>query len=153
MLIIDESQDYLLNELRAFKYLCKSWHQTKKHPTHLWLLGDLNQRIMPVDFDWGALQLVPVTKPDWKCFRNTSHILRFSNLFLSPVQENSHHNRTKSPQKPADPDKAYEEGESVKLLVYKSQSEAESFLDRLSQSLGAQTQEIEKSRSLTYNGT
>lgn len=149
VLIVDESQDYLLSELKAFKTLCKRWHQAG-YPTHLWLLGDLNQRIMPVDFDWGALELVRSEDPGWKCFRNSRQVLKFSNLFLAPVLEKSHKYATRFPYQPADPDKSYETGERVKLISYPSQDAAESFLERLSQSLGAKTRETEKNRSLMY---
>lgn len=95
ILIVDEAQDYLLSELNALKAFCQRWHQLG-HPTHLWLLGDLNQRIMPVDFDWGALQLVKSEEPGWKCFRNSGHILSFSNLFLTPVQRLASEGSTRS---------------------------------------------------------
>lgn len=149
VLIIDESQDYLLGELNAIKALCRSWHQAQ-HLTHLWLLGDLNQRIMPVDFDWGALKLVRPEEPGWKCLRNSSNILKFSNLFLTPVREISQKNKTRSPYQPTDPDKSYEIGERVKLLTYPSLADAETFLEQLSQSLGSKLKEVEKSHSLTY---
>ena len=149
VLIVDESQDYLVSELNAIKALCLSWHRSH-HLTHLWLLGDLNQRIMPVDFDWGALELVSAEEPNWKCFRNSSNVLKFSNLFLAPVRELARQHKTRSPYRPTDPDCSYEAGERVKLLIYPSLSDAESFLERLSEDLGSKLGEVEKSRSLIY---
>lgn len=147
IIIIDEAQDYLTSEIEALKQLCKSLHRDS-HPTYLWLLGDLNQRIMPVDFDWGALGLVKNEVVDWKCFRNSKHILQFSNLLLSPVTEASHRQSVRLPQQPADPDRASEIGEPVKLIVYPDQATAESFLGKLSQSIGISHDEIQEGRSL-----
>jgi mRNA-degrading endonuclease RelE of RelBE toxin-antitoxin system len=149
ILIVDEAQDYLIGELNVLKNFCRKLHQSG-HPTHLWLLGDLNQRIMPVDFEWGALELVRTQDPGWKCFRNSSHILRFSNLFLTPVQENARKGRVRFPYKPGDPEKSYEIGERVKLISYPSESDAEDLLKKLAQSIGSRTREIEKGRSLIY---
>lgn len=147
IIIVDEAQDYLTSETEALKQLCKNLHRDD-HPTHLWLLGDLNQRIMPVDFDWGALELVKNEVVDWECFRNSKHILEFSNLLLSPVIDASRRHGARLPYKPADPDKAYETGESVKLVVYPDQATAESFLEKLSQSIGNSRNEIQEDRSL-----
>ena len=149
ILIIDEAQDYLLNELKAIKTLCRSWHQSG-HRTHLWLLGDLNQRIMPVDFDWGALELVRTQDPKWKCFRNSSNVLKFSNRFLEPVQQRTHEYGTRFLYQPADPEISYEDGDCVKLISYPSLSDTEDFLDKLDQSLGTITGEINKSCSLIH---
>jgi hypothetical protein len=149
ILIIDESQDYLLDELKAIITLCRTWHRAG-HATHLWLLGDLNQRIMPVDFDWGALHLVPSEEPEWPCFRNSSHILKFSNLFLHPVQKKSQEMGVHFPPPPTDPSRSYELGEPVKLIRYSSKAKAEQFLDQLVESMGSRSHEIEKNRSLIY---
>lgn len=147
IIIVDEAQDYLTSEIEALKQLCTALHRDS-HPTHLWLLGDLNQRIMPVDFNWGALELVESEVVDWKCFRNSKHILQFSNLLLSPVREASHSQKARLPYQPADPDKAYEVGEPVKLVVYPDQATAETFLESLSQSIGISHDEIKEDRSL-----
>lgn len=147
--IIDESQDYLLSELEAIKKLCRGWQEAGQ-PTYLWLLGDLNQRIMPVDFDWGALELVNVQEPDWKCFRNSKRILEFSNLFLAPASENARQNKARCPYQPTEADYAYKTGEKVKLIKYPSPLEAEVFLEKLCQSLGRKIKAIEASKSLIY---
>lgn len=151
ILIFDESQDYLLSELEVVKTVCKKWHRAN-HPTQLWLLGDLNQRIIPVDFDWGALQLSGYKETDWQCFRNSRNILRFSNLFLDPVEQIARTNNTRLPCLRANPDKSYEEGDRVKLICYPSRFEAENFLDRLVDSLGIKSKQndIDKSQSLLY---
>ncbi len=149
IIIVDEAQDYLTSEIEALKQLCKRLHSAS-HPTHLWLLGDLNQRIMPVDFDWGMLGLVKSEITDWQCFRNSKHILQFSNLLLSPVIEASHRQSARLPQQPADPDKAYEDGEPVRLVVYSDQASAEGFLSKLSQSIGVGPNTIQESRSLFH---
>jgi hypothetical protein len=148
--IIDESQDYLLSEIEIFKTICRKLHKSG-HLTQLWLLGDLNQRIIPVDFDWGALQLSGYEETDWKCFRNSKNILKFSNLFLDPVVKNARVHGTRYPCNTSDPEKSYEEGERVKLICYPSISDAEVFLDRLSNWLVKDKQnDIEKSQSLIY---
>ncbi|MBE9186551.1 hypothetical protein IQ270_18125 [Microcoleus sp. LEGE 07076] len=56
ILIVDEAQDFLLAQLKALIAVREAW-ENQRHSTYLWLLGDLNQRIQPVDFDWGQLQL------------------------------------------------------------------------------------------------
>jgi mRNA-degrading endonuclease RelE of RelBE toxin-antitoxin system len=149
--IIDESQDYLLSELEIFKTICRKLHKPS-HPAQLWLLGDLNQRIIPVDFEWGALELSRCEETNWQCFRNSRNILRFSNLFLEPATANARTNKTRLPCRQSDPDKSYEEGDRVKLICYPSISDAENFLDLLASSLGVKSKQnqVDKSNSLLY---
>lgn len=149
IIIIDEAQDYLLSELNLIIKLCRAWHQPQ-NPTYLWLLGDLNQRITPVDFNWSALELVKAEVLDWKCFRNSSHILRFSNLFLEPVKQYTHDNKTRYSYAPSDPEKSYEIGDPVKLICCSSAGEAETLLHRFIESTEAFSEGVEKSRSLIY---
>ncbi len=52
LVIVDEAQDLMLCELQALIAACKEWNR-QLNSTHLWLLGDLNQRIQPTDFSWG----------------------------------------------------------------------------------------------------
>ncbi len=148
--IIDEAQDYLLSEIEAIKSLCRHIHQDSHLMTHLWLLGDLNQRITPVDFSWRALQLGKPNQLPEKSLRNSGRILAFSNLLLSPVAEASRDYDSRHQQKPADPNNADEVGEPVKLLVYPGQLETEDFLKQLSQSIGINHKTISKDRSLIH---
>jgi len=149
IVVVDEAQDYLTSEIEALKQLCKRLH-SPDHPAHLWLLGDLNQRIMPVDFDWGVLELVERKVIKWKCFRNSKHILQFSNLLLSPVKAASHQQGARRPHAPAHPNRAYEEGERVRLIIYPDGAAAEGFLSQLSQSIGIGNSDIQESRSLIH---
>ncbi|MBW4573853.1 MAG: hypothetical protein KME08_01060 [Aphanothece sp. CMT-3BRIN-NPC111] len=134
ILIIDEAQDYLLDELLAVINLCKKWHK-QNHPTYLWLLGDLNQRVQPVDFNWGHLELKQTTELVYN-YRNSQRILEFANQFLDFArQENlklgGRHNELPEPAKP---ENSLEEGELVRLLECSSLDMALEFLRQLAQS-------------------
>lgn len=146
---MDEAQDYLLKELESLKIICKKLHQAGM-PTYLWLLGDLNQRIIPVNFNWGALHLRNVENPNWKCFRNSQKILEFSNLFLEPVKQKIHDDDARLPYEAANPEQAYEEGDLVKVIIYPSISEAEDFLHQLTAFIGKKDQEIDQNYSLIH---
>jgi len=128
ILIVDESQDFLLAQLKALIAVRKAW-EIQKHSTYLWLLGDLNQRIQPVDFDWGQLQLGRPIELKYN-YRNSRHILKFANQFLEFANQNPRYGGRHLP-KPSDPKYAVEEGEQVRLLEYSSSELALEFLESL----------------------
>ncbi|PSB17951.1 hypothetical protein C7B76_08885 [filamentous cyanobacterium CCP2] len=132
-IFVDEAQDYLLSELKTLFHLGRTWNIS--HPVQLWLFGDLNQRIQPVNFTWGNLELeeVEVLEPRWQNFRNSKRILEFANLFLQLKARLSYASGTKWSAIPGDPELAYEEGDSVRLIVYNSKQEAYYFLEQLQQ--------------------
>jgi hypothetical protein len=80
LLIADESQDLLLDEIAALGALWKRWRQDGSE-VHLWLLGDLNQRISPTNFSWTEarrrLDVPELEKATLDTnYRNTAEILR-----------------------------------------------------------------------------
>ncbi|PSB51372.1 hypothetical protein C7B67_11120 [filamentous cyanobacterium Phorm 6] len=125
ILIVDEAQDFLLAQLKALIAVREAW-ENQRPSTYLWLLGDLNQRIQPVDFDWGQLQLGSRIELKYN-YRNSRHILKFANQFLEFANNARHHGRH-FPE-PSDPKYAVEEGEQVRLLEYSSSELALEFLD------------------------
>jgi len=150
IIIIDEAQDYLVRELRdGVKKLCQRWHRDN-HLTYLWLLGDINQRINPIDFGWGDLQLTEAIDPGWRCFRNSRNILKFSNYFLEQAREIARINQTRIPPKPPDPSRAFKDREKVRLLRYPSESAAERFLEHLDDRMNSREIEIDSDRSILY---
>lgn len=127
ILIVDEAQDFLLAQLKALIAVRKAW-ENQRYSTYLWLLGDLNQRIQPVDFDWGQLQLGRRIELKYN-YRNSRHILKFANQFLKFAnQENARYDGRHFPE-PSDPEYAVEEGEQVRLLECSSSELALEFLD------------------------
>jgi mRNA-degrading endonuclease RelE of RelBE toxin-antitoxin system len=130
ILIIDEAQDFFLSELQAIISICKSW-AAQGHQTYLWLLGDLNQRIHPTDFTWGQLQIKHSIEL-LKNYRNSRQILEFANQFWLVAKEITAKNKCKELPFPANPDNAFEIGDSVRLLEYASKAEALKFLEQLS---------------------
>jgi mRNA-degrading endonuclease RelE of RelBE toxin-antitoxin system len=126
ILIVDEAQDFLLAQLKALIAVREAW-ENQGYSTYLWLLGDLNQRIQPVDFDWGQLHLGRTIELRYN-YRNSRHILKFANQFLDFArgQINIHHGRHLP--EPDDPECAVEEGEQVRLLEYPSSELALKFL-------------------------
>jgi len=126
ILIVDESQDFLLAKLKALIAVREAW-EIQKHSTYLWLLGDLNQRIQPGDFRWEQLELGRPIELKYN-YRNSRHILKFANQFLEFAnQENARYNGRHFP-KPSDPEYAVEVGEQVRLLEYSSSELALKFL-------------------------
>ncbi|BAZ42639.1 hypothetical protein NIES4101_86080 [Calothrix sp. NIES-4101] len=129
LLIIDEAQDYLLSELQAIISVCKAWSE-QGHKTYLWLLGDLNQRIQTTDFNWGQLQIKHSIELV-RNYRNSQQILEFANQFWHVAQSITAKNKCKELPLPANPQYAFENGESVKLLELDSQASAMLFLEKL----------------------
>ncbi|MEG4443341.1 hypothetical protein QUB47_11760 [Microcoleus sp. AT9_B5] len=113
ILIVDEAQDFLLAQLKAIIAVREAW-ENQRYSTYLWLLGDLNQRIQPVDFDWGQLQLGRRIELKYN-YRNSRHILKFANQFLDFANQGRH---SRHFPEPSDPEYAVEEGEQVRLLEY-----------------------------------
>lgn len=124
ILIVDEAQDFLLAQLKAIIAVREAW-ENQRDSTYLWLLGDLNQRIQPVDFDWGQLHLGRTIELKYN-YRNSRHILKFANQFLDFANQGRHGRRF---PEPSDPEYAVEEGEQVRLLEYPSSELALEFLD------------------------
>lgn len=134
LLIVDEAQDYLLSELQAIISVCKSW-AAQGHQTFLWLLGDLNQRIQPTDFTWGQLH-IRNTIELLRNYRNSRQILEFANQFWQLAQQITSQHKCKELPTPANPIHAFENGETVRLLVCDSQRDAFKFLEKLAGECG-----------------
>ncbi len=132
LIIIDEAQDYLLAELKAVIAMCKSWQARNLHRVYLWLLGDLNQRIQPIDFEWGQLELVKPIQPFRYNYRNSGQILKFANPFLMAAQHHAQGKR-KITAEIANPDHSLEAGEPVRLIICESQMDIMNFFERLIQ--------------------
>ncbi len=146
ILIVDEAQDYLLAELQALMSVCDNW-TSQRHPTHLWLLGDLNQRIQPTDFDWRQLGIEDEQLEIRRNYRNSQRILEFANQSITIALKEAKRLRGRHPIPPADPEDAFEVGESVRLLVYDSIQDADNFLQQLAQA----SQEQETQRYLLHS--
>jgi mRNA-degrading endonuclease RelE of RelBE toxin-antitoxin system len=131
LVIVDEAQDFMLCELQALIAVCQAWEE-RGHPTYLLLLGDLNQRIQPTDFDWGQLHLRKPIKLG-RNYRNSYHILEFANQFWKLAQDINRNFHGKHLPKPAKLEEAFEVGDAVRLLVCDSQQDALQFLQKLSQ--------------------
>lgn len=134
ILIVDEAQDYLLAELQALMSVCDTWTE-QGDLTHLWLLGDLNQRIQPTDFDWGQLHLNNEQRLEIRRnYRNSQRILEFANQFIErAAQEEAGRLNTRHPEPVVNSEDAFEVGDSVRLLEYNSSEEANQFLEKLGQ--------------------
>jgi mRNA-degrading endonuclease RelE of RelBE toxin-antitoxin system len=145
LVIVDESQDFMLSELQALIAVCESWAK-RKHPTYLWLLGDLNQRIQPTDFDWGQLQLGDAITLN-RNYRNSRHILEFANQFWDVAQNITKDVNGKYLPQPTKPENAFEVGEPVRWLECESEAEALEFLARLDRESGQE----ENRRYLLHN--
>ena len=126
--IIDEVQDYLIAELDVIVQMLNRWKSDYNHESLLCLLGDMNQRIYPGDFDWGHLQLTSNKSLKYN-YRNTKKIIEFANIFHKFAQK-SVHGRRSLPQ-PCDSSKAFEEGEPVRILEINSHQDGLAFLRKL----------------------
>ncbi|MDJ0732722.1 MAG: hypothetical protein QNJ47_01335 [Nostocaceae cyanobacterium] len=146
ILIIDEAQDYLLSELQALITICQEW-SLNHHPTYLWLLGDLNQRIEPTNFFWTGLDINQRPIELKINYRNSYHILKFANNFLQIAQKITSELKGKTLPQPPNPEDAFEIGEPVRLLKFSTQQEANNFLHELAN----QAEDTENQRYLLRN--
>ncbi len=126
-LVMDEAQDYLLAEIKGLAQMFRRWRQ--QHPVTFCLLGDLNQRVRPVNFDWGQLELGRRATLRFN-YRNTREILRFANLFydLAAQCNRRHDGRSRHLPPPCDPESAFQRGDPVRLLEVRGPAEAADFL-------------------------
>ncbi|MGB3642040.1 MAG: DEAD/DEAH box helicase family protein [Rivularia sp. (in: cyanobacteria)] len=144
LVIVDEAQDFMLCELQALIATCKEWNR-QSNLTHLWLLGDLNQRIQPTDFNWGKLHLRETISLK-RNYRNSRYILEFANQFRHLAQEiNSELNAQHLPAA-ANPEDAFEVGEKVRVLKCDSTDDALIFL----QQFARQDVSVENKRYLLH---
>ncbi|AIE76121.1 hypothetical protein [Synechocystis sp. PCC 6714] len=149
-IIIDEAQDYLVEEIEIIKHLCHHWQTEAKHPVNLWLLGDINQRIAPVDFTWGGLHLNKTRELKWDNYRTTESILTLANRFQARANASKPEGAKWLP-KPTDPKFCFEKpGDTVKLLVYPDLTTAETFLDPLVAAISQQISEWQEKHSLQW---
>lgn len=142
--IFDEAQDYLLHELQLIVEMLKRWKRDG-HPTVICLLGDMNQRIYPVNFDWSHLGLNRPYTLKYN-YRNTEKILEFANIFHGFARQINRGNRHLP--EPSSPSDAFEKGEPVKLLECASKEEAWHFLEQLSQTIRSSTDKHDRGRYL-----
>lgn len=150
LFIIDEAQDYWLEEIQQIKTVCQDW-QSKEHPTCLWLLGDLNQRISPVDFDWGALQLNKVQSVNWPNYRTTEVILTFANQFQAKANHLVRCGRGRWLPQPTSPSQCFERpGDPIKVLIYPDLTAAEDFLRPLVNRVVDQMSDWQEKHSLQW---
>jgi DNA helicase IV len=128
--IIDEAQDYLCKEIKLIHQILTNWTTQHGHPTLLWLLGDINQRIQPVDFEWSDLHLAQTFSLKYN-YRNTANILRFASIFHQLAEKVNHEVNGALRHLPpiSDPESAFEEGDKVKILIGNPQE----LLSRISQ--------------------
>lgn len=132
LFIFDEAQDYFLIELKFIIEMLNRWKKECNHSTILFLLGDMNQRIQPVDFNWGHLELNETHTLQYN-YRNTKKILEFANIFHN-LAKKINHGFKKLPE-PCSSNNAFEEGESIKLLQCASKDEAFQFLKELNKKI------------------
>ncbi|MEM7555491.1 MAG: hypothetical protein AAF378_15605 [Cyanobacteria bacterium P01_A01_bin.84] len=129
IVIVDEAQDLMLCELQALIAVCKSWIE-QGHQTYLWLLGDLNQRISPTNFTWNQLKVRNIIELK-RNYRNSQQILVFANQFCELAQKINSSVGAKKLPPPAQPEDAFEVGESVGLLKCADKAEALKLLKEL----------------------
>ncbi|MFM7560254.1 MAG: hypothetical protein ACKO5O_09410, partial [Cylindrospermopsis raciborskii] len=111
LFIFDEAQDYLLRELDDVIQMLTRW-RNQFLPPIIWLLGDLNQRIKPVDFDWGSLHLNQRIHLKYN-YRNTQKILEFAGI-LHNFAKRANAGGKHLPH-PSNPEDAFEIGENVAI--------------------------------------
>lgn len=129
LFIFDEAQDYLIDEIKAIVKMLERWQKCNNHASILFLLGDMNQRITPIDFNWGHLELNRRHSLKYN-YRNTKYILKFANSFHLFAQRASSGGK-KLPEV-SQPEDAFEQGEPVRILECTSQEEALKILNDLS---------------------
>lgn len=130
LFIIDEAQDYLIFELKCIINMLK--RVSAYRYVVLLLLGDINQRVIPVDFDWGALHLCKTLSLQYN-HRNTKRILEFAKALHAFADRQVRRNNDRHLPPPADPDSAVEEGEKVRVLEVHSLADCHQFLAQVSQ--------------------
>lgn len=144
LVIIDEAQDFMLCELQALIATCKEWNR-QSNLTHLWLLGDLNQRIQPTDFNWGKLHLKETISLK-RNYRNSRYILEFANQFWKLAKDINNEINAKHLPPAAKPEDAFEVGEKVRILKCDSTDDALNFL----QQFACQDVSVENKRYLLH---
>ena len=144
LVIVDEAQDFMLCELQALIATCKEWNR-QSNLTHLWLLGDLNQRIQPTDFNWGKLHLRETISLK-RNYRNSRYILEFANQFRHLAQEINSKLNAKHLPAAANPEDAFEVGEKVRILKCDSTDDALIFLQKFAR----QDASVENKRYLLH---
>lgn len=148
VIIVDEAQDYLLEEIEAIKALCRYWQNDYYPNTTLWLLGDLNQRISPVNFDWGTLHLSQLQEVNWPNYRTTQRILSVANRLKQKADQAC---VGKWLPYATSPEQCFEKpGDLVKVLVYPDLASAETFLAPLKDKIVAQMSSWERQHSLQW---
>lgn len=134
LFIFDEAQDYFLSELKFIIEMLNRWKKECDHSTILFLLGDMNQRIQPVDFNWGHLELNKRHTLQYN-YRNTEKILEFANIFHNLAKTINQSFCLRDLPNPCSPSDAFEKGEPIKLLICSSKDEAFQFLEQLNQKI------------------
>ncbi len=133
LIIVDEAQDLMLCELQALLTTCKVWSkENPENQIHLWLLGDLNQRIVPTDFDWGQLNLGQTTTLK-RNYRNSRYIIEFANKFWHLAEVINKKLKGRRLPQPVNQEDAFEVGEKVRLLKCANRNNALNFLRTLAQ--------------------
>jgi len=131
LVIIDEAQDFMLCELQALLSSYKAWKKNNPdNQIYIWFLGDLNQRIVPTDFDWGQLQLGNTISLE-KNYRNSRYIIEFANQFWYLAENINKKFQGKHLPSPVKPEDAFEVGEKVRVLKCDSRDDALIFLQQL----------------------
>jgi hypothetical protein len=133
LLIADEAQDLLLDEITALGAIWRQWRKAECE-THLWLLGDLNQRISPTNFSWGdasnRLGVVPDRAILTTNYRNTAKILDFANRALAFARRRQAEANARHLPEPADPETCFESGEHVGIVRVVDKAEGEALLSQ-----------------------
>lgn len=145
LVIVDEAQDLMLCEVQTLITACREWNREQNF-TNLWLLGDLNQRIQPTDFNWKQLHLGE-TKTLERNYRNSRHILEFANQFRDLAENINKKFRGQHLPLPTTSENAFEEGEKVRVLKCDSRDDALVFL----QQLALECESGENKRYLLHN--
>jgi mRNA-degrading endonuclease RelE of RelBE toxin-antitoxin system len=126
LIIFDEAQDHLLDEYRTLISILKKWREEDRERCFISLVvGDRNQCVKPTDFHWGRLQLSKTYNLKYN-YRNSEHIVRFSNIFWQFAKDRSI--ARDSLPKPSNPSDSFETGEPVRLLECLNKEEATSIL-------------------------
>jgi len=136
IVIFDETQDYLLSELKSIINMLNRW-QKQGHSVLLYLLGDMNQRIQPVDFNWGSLELGTPRTLKYN-YRNTGKILEFANAFHTFAQKRGDIKGKHLPEV-CNPNDTFEVGEPVRILEVSSVEEGLVFLEKLNEKIKQQS--------------